>query len=341
MSSLRAVALLFTCLSATAMAATPIQPKVVFYGDSNTYDWKLPQNSNAFQVNRNWNNQGFNSPATSTEMLARFYTDVVSFHPTVVHITAGYFDILDLCSVDCVTPQGQTALAEAITTIENNIRAMVTLSQKNGIKVVLGAIPPFTPALAPLNSPVAYQVYDYNNGWLKPYATTQHIPVVDYNAILGYYLGPNCDEYAAPGACGESLVPIPYSPWYTTDGINPNALGYSMMTPFTLIAVDIADLGLQSGYLGTANNVNVTSLSNPDGCCIFYAYGMFSDGVVRKLDPLYLTYGGNQAWTVSDPKVLDVNPLYGAVGAVGLGTARVSVTVNGHTFSPWQITVVP
>jgi hypothetical protein len=342
MSRLRTLTALFACLaSAAAFAATPIQPKVVFYGDSNTYDWKLPQNSNAFQVNRNWNNQGFNSPATSTEMLARFSTDVVSFHPTVVHITGGYFDILNVCKVDCASQAGQGALAAAILKIESNIQAMVTLSQRNGIKVVLGTIPPFTATTAPLNAPVGYQVYDYNNSWLKPYATTQHIPVVDYNAILGSYLSPTCDEYASGGYCGESTPPLPYAPWYTTDGINPNALGYSMMTPFTLIAVDIADLGLQSGYLGTANNVNVMSLSNPDGCCIFYAYGMFSDGVVRKLDPLYLTYGGNQAWTVSDPKVLDVNPLYGAVAAVGLGTARVSVTVNGHTFSPWQITVVP
>ena len=176
---------------------------------------------------------------------------MVFFHPTVVHITGGYFDILNVCKVDCVSPAGQRALTAAINKIESNIQAMVTLSQKNGIKVVLGTIPPFTATLAPLNSPVAYQVYAYNNSWLKPYATTQHIPVVDYNAILGFYLSPNCDEYLAPGACGESSVPIPYSSWYTTDGINPNALGYSMMTPFTLIAVDIADLALQSGYLGT------------------------------------------------------------------------------------------
>jgi lysophospholipase L1-like esterase len=343
MSRLRAIAALFTCLvSAAGMAATPIQPKVVFYGDSTTYDWKLPQNSNAFQVNRNWNNQAFNSPATSTEMLARFNADVVSFHPTVVHITGGYFDILNVCKVDCASAAGQKALTVAITNIENNIRVMVTLAQKNGIKVVLGAIPPFTAALAPLNSPVAYRVYDYNNSWLKPYATTQHIPVVDYNAILGYYLSPNCDQYAAPGGCGEGQVASP--PWYTTDGINPNALGYAIMTPFTLIAVDIADVALQSGYLGTANNVNVISLSQEKQSnqgLVFYAYGMFSDGVVRKLDPLYLMYGGNQNWKVSDPKVLAVNPLYGGVMATGLGTARVSVTVNGHTFSPWQITVVP
>ena len=66
MSRLRTLTALFTCLaSAAAFAATPIQPKTVFYGDSNTYDWKLPQNSNAFQVNRNWNNQAFNSPTTS------------------------------------------------------------------------------------------------------------------------------------------------------------------------------------------------------------------------------------------------------------------------------------
>jgi lysophospholipase L1-like esterase len=326
------------------MAATPIQPKVVFYGDSNTYDWKLPQNSNAFQVNRNWNNQAFNSPATSTEMLARFYTDVVSFHPIVVHITGGYFDILNVCKVDCASAAGQNALAAAITNIESNIQAMVTISQKNGIKVVLGTIPPFTEAVAPLNSPVGFQVYAYNNNWLKPYATSQHIPVVDYNAILGSYLSPSCDEYSAPGGCGESTPPIPYSPWYTTDGINPNALGYSMMTPFALIAVDIADLALKSGYLGTPGNVNVISLATQQQTnqgLSFYAYGTFSDGVTRQLNPLYLMYGGDQVWWVSDPNVLEVNPLYGGVFATGLGVARVWVKVNGHTFSPWQITVVP
>jgi lysophospholipase L1-like esterase len=284
------------------------------------------------------------SPRDYDAEIARFSTDVVSSHPTVVHIMAGYFDIMSVCAVDCVTPEGQTALTEAITTLENNIREMVTVAEKNGIKIVLGTVPPFTAAQAPLNSPVAYQVYDYNNGWLKPYATTQHIPVVDYNAILGYYLSPDCDQYAAPAGCGEGGQITSYPPWYTTDGINPNSLGYALMTPYALLAVDIADLALKSGYLGTPGNVNVVSLSQEQKTNTgigFTPYGVFSDGVTRALDPLYLTYGGNQIWKSSNANVLDVNPLYGAVGAVGVGKANVSVTVNGVKFSPWTVTVVP
>jgi hypothetical protein len=339
-------ALLVFLLSTVAMAATPIQPKTVFYGDSITYNWAVPIPlgvaggwpgvENAFQVNKNWINEGQNAAVTSTELLARFNTDVVSFHPVVVHILMGYYDLANVCTASneyCAS--NPSLIASTLLTLQNNTKAMVALASKNGIKVVLGCIPPMSPTLAPVNSAMALDVYNFNNNWLKPYGISSSIPVVDYNAILGFYQSPGFDTYISG---------------YSFDSINPNYIGFGQMTPWALIAVDIADLALKSGYLAPESSQdaainaaeNVIDMSKFDATTAlgFIPQGLFSDGVVRPLNSLYITYG-KETWSLSNPKIMILNPVYGAVGPTGvLGVERVSVKVHGVPFSPWQITVI-
>jgi len=168
-------------------------PRVVFMGDSITENWALADPS-FFEhdiVNRGISGQ------TTAQMLVRFRADVVALHPKVVHILAGTNDVAG--NTGPSRPQD----------LQNNIMAMVEIARANGIRVVLGAIPPtasfnWQPNVDPVPTIRALNV------WLRDYAARQRIPYIDYYALL-------------TGSAGE------LRPELGNDGVHPNRVGYDLM----------------------------------------------------------------------------------------------------------------
>jgi lysophospholipase L1-like esterase len=77
---------------ATGCGKGSMPPKVIFIGDSITQLWGDSQLSPAFVQNTNWTDKGI-SGQTSTQVLARFQTDVIEPHPNIVHILVGTNDV--------------------------------------------------------------------------------------------------------------------------------------------------------------------------------------------------------------------------------------------------------
>ncbi len=174
---------------------------VVMLGDSITEGWSGgdPSLFRPGVVNRGIGGQ------TSEQMVLRFRSDVVDLRPRVVHIMAGTNDIA-----------GNTGPNELVQ-YQNNIAAMIDLAKANGIKVILGSVPPsnrmpWKPELRPA-SWVARM-----NDWLRAYASERGVDYVDYHAVLA-------------GSAGE------LDPKYGSDGVHPDANGYAKMRPLIDAAI--------------------------------------------------------------------------------------------------------
>jgi lysophospholipase L1-like esterase len=167
--------------------------RVVFIGDSITENWLLadPEYFSGGVVNRGIGAQ------TSAQMLLRFRADVVALRPAVVHILAGTNDVAG--NNGPVRPRD----------FQNNIESMVEIAAANGIRVILGSIPPaaafaWQPALLPAPS------IDMLNDWMRRYAAGKGLGYVDYHSALR-------------GAGGE------LRPALGNDGVHPNREGYQQM----------------------------------------------------------------------------------------------------------------
>lgn len=193
------------CRHRAANAALGDAPvRAVFIGDSITEFWgaAAPDLFADGVVNRGIGAQ------TSPQMLVRFYQDVISLKPRVVHIMAGTNDVA-----------GNTGPSRP-EDFGNNIRSMVELAKVHDIAVVLGSIPPsarfyWQPELQP-----APQIAELN-AWLRGYAAEQGVQFVDYAAAM-------------EGPQGE------FRPELTGDGVHPDADGYAVMTPLARAAVERA-----------------------------------------------------------------------------------------------------
>lgn len=172
--------------------------RVVFIGDSVTEAWKpsIPALFTGDIIDRGVSGQ------TTTQMLARFRTDVIDLHPAVVHIMGGINDIHN--------PSG-TALTRS------NIESMVDLARANGIKVILGSVTPSSFFQgAPDMKPGPHIVW--LNRWLRGYAARNNLIFVDYYAPL------------VDGKLGirDGL---------SNDGLHPNRRGFERMTPLAKAAI--------------------------------------------------------------------------------------------------------
>lgn len=302
-------------------AQKPPPPKVVFLGDSITGNWGNPANSNAFQANPKWINQG-KGPGlqTSSAMLARFQSDVVSYHPDIVHILAGAVD------VSSASPASQPFV---VGIFETNIMAMVAQATHANIKVILGTIPPLLVANSVQQPQYWYsfeptQVLELN-AWIHSYGAANNIPVINYHDVL-------C-------ACAGSINTAPngYFPLMSQDGASPSPAGYAAITPLIEIALATLNLSLNSGYLSDPGSVN----SLPEGNSTqFTAYGMYSDGIPRALLNANVA-GVVGAWSSSNPSVMYVG-YNGEAFALSPGQAQISfTTLGGVAFAPWDMTVEP
>jgi lysophospholipase L1-like esterase len=167
--------------------------RIVFIGDSITENWLLadPDYFSGSVVNRGIGAQ------TSAQMLVRFRADVVALRPAVVHILAGTNDVAG--NNGPLRPRD----------FQNNIESMVEIARANGIRVILGSIPPsaafsWQPSMRPAPRIEAL------NDWLKEYAASKGLRYVDYHAALR-------------GGAGELKAAL------GNDGVHPNRDGYAVM----------------------------------------------------------------------------------------------------------------
>jgi len=184
-----------------ALLASGIRPRVVFLGDSITENWKPgdPALFGPMSLDRGISGQ------TTPQILLRFYQDVVSLHPRVVHIMAGTNDISG--NTGPTTDQA----------IVDNIRAMIDIAKANKICVVLASITPSKGFFAKPGFDPSARISAVNR-MLAQLAAERHVTWVDYFPVL----------VDSAGGFNASLA---------NDGLHPNRDGYALMRPLTEQAI--------------------------------------------------------------------------------------------------------
>ena len=180
------------------------QNRVVFYGDSITDIWKLPD----YFPGKPYVNRGIGGQ-TTPQMLVRFRQDVIDLHPKVVVILAGTNDIAG--------NTGKMSNDE----IEGNLASMAELARAYGIRVVLASNLPvhnYTEKAKDFfaQRPMA-RILELN-AWLKDYCAKNKIVYLDYFSTL-------VDDQ---GLLKKELA---------DDGLHPNAAGYKIMAPLAEAAI--------------------------------------------------------------------------------------------------------
>lgn len=175
------------------LAAASTHPDLVFMGDSITELWPA---ADASLFVRGRVNRGI-SGQTSPQMLLRFQADVIAHRPRAVHLLAGTNDIAG--NTGPTTPYRYKC----------NMLAMVALAQANGVKVLLGLLPPARPMPWNLDLDRAPWIAELN-AWLRTLAADNDCTLVDYHSALQDQAG------CLPAECSH-------------DGLHPNRRGYARM----------------------------------------------------------------------------------------------------------------
>jgi len=181
------------------------QQRIVFMGNSITEGWLnfRPE----FFKDKPYINRGI-SGQTTPQMLLRFRQDVINLKPSVVVILAGINDIA-----------GNTG-PSTIEMIMDNLISMSELATANNIKVVFCSVLPandfpWRPGLEP-----AIKVIKLN-ALLQSYVKKHNLVYVDYFSAMVD------DSMGLKQELGS-------------DGVHPNALGYSIMEPLVKKGIKIA-----------------------------------------------------------------------------------------------------
>ena len=178
-----------------ALANKPDARRIVFMGDSITQVWA---GEPYFRDNANFVGRGIGGQ-TARQMLARFPTDVIRLKPAVVHIMAGTNDI-----AQNLGPETQE---EAL----GYIAGMTELAHANGIKVVIGSVPPTDDFPWRRGMKPAAKIRQFNVK-LRAYAAGHGAIYADYWDVMA----------ASDGSM---------KPQYSLDGLHPNAKGFQAMRP--------------------------------------------------------------------------------------------------------------
>jgi lysophospholipase L1-like esterase len=183
------------CRYRAANAALTDRPRVVLMGDSITDFWRAgdPALFRGGIVDRGISGQ------TSSQMLVRFWPDVIALQPRTVQILAGTNDIA-----------GNTGPSSE-QDYENNIMAMVELARAHHIRVLLGAIPPAVSFWWTAHPYRPAKEIRRLNEWLRRYARASGAGFIDYYAQL-----------ATPAGAFRADL--------SNDGVHPNEAGYRVMT---------------------------------------------------------------------------------------------------------------
>lgn len=197
---------------------TTSMPRVSFVGD------EISTGLVEAVANPLWTCDDCAQGATSSQVLANF-GQALAVKPDVIHILVGTYDVLDPAWTLGCGEDGITC---------TNIAQMITQAHAQGIKVILGTIPPIGPGpLAAQLDPTgqasffqfrynnyALELWDFERASTDPAYTDQ---IVSYDALL-----------AQNGASsGEA-----YQPMFTQNGIDPALAGYLVMYPATYQAVE-------------------------------------------------------------------------------------------------------
>lgn len=169
------------------------RPDVVFIGDSITEIWTRadPSLFNDRSISRGIAGQ------TSAQILLRFYQDVVTLRPRVVHIMAGTNDI----SPDAA------GVSDAV--IVNNIRAMIDIAKANDIRVIVASITPSKGFYMQPDFDPSSRIASINRE-LVHLAAVQRVTYVDYFPTL-------------VDSAGDFKASL------SNDGLHPNRNGYAVM----------------------------------------------------------------------------------------------------------------
>jgi acetyl esterase/lipase/lysophospholipase L1-like esterase len=175
------------------------EDRVIFMGNSITDFW-IALDSSFFLAN-NFIDRGISGQQTD-QMLARFRSDVINLHPSVVVILAGTNDIHAEKPLDWIM---------------DNIESMVELARANNITPVLCSVTPVSGYPLKPYIDAAGTVKELNR-MIKDYADRNMIIFTDYYSAMVDGRG---------GMRGD----------LTEDGIHPNHNGYKIMEPLVSEAV--------------------------------------------------------------------------------------------------------
>lgn len=180
--------------------------QVVFMGDSISDAW--PRNAPAFFDNHGFIGRGISGQVTA-QMIVRFGAEVIDLKPRVVHILAGTNDIAE--NRDPYEFEQTT----------RNLAAMTAMARANGIRVVMGSVPPATSfAWKPeRGNPVA--LIKALNVWIHKHCQANGFVYADYWPVLAMADGGLMPELGS-------------------DSVHPNAAGYAVMAPVALAAIEAA-----------------------------------------------------------------------------------------------------
>jgi lysophospholipase L1-like esterase len=194
----------YRAADATLNPPAPGEKRVVFFGDSITDSWPLPE----YFPGKPYINRGISGQTTS-QMLVRFQQDVVALHPKAVVILAGTNDIA-----------GNTGPMR-LEDIEANYTSLAELAGANGIKVVFSSVLPvhnYTPQSQDFfadRSPA--KILELNH-WLSAYCRAHGLAYLDYFHAM-------VDD---KGLLKKELA---------DDGLHPNEAGFKIMAPLAEAAI--------------------------------------------------------------------------------------------------------
>lgn len=177
----------------TVQQTKPLSNVAAFMGDSITQYWNLADFDTSPTLNFGVVGE------TTTQMLARFQSEVIANAPGVVVILGGINDIL-------LYDAGTVTTAPSI----DSIAAMAAMAKAAGIKVILCSLTPFHPSSttgAVLTAPTVIE--DLNQ---------QLIALAQAN---GYLYADYYDEMLAPDGTQNGALFV--------DAVHPNAAGYAVM----------------------------------------------------------------------------------------------------------------
>jgi lysophospholipase L1-like esterase len=183
------------------------QARVIFFGDSITDAWHLDEYFPA----KGYINRGIGGQTTS-QMLVRFYQDVIALRPAVVVVLAGTNDIA-----------GNTGPI-AVEDIEANYASLAEVAHANGVQLIFSSVMPvhdYTPQSQNFFAQRDPAKILALNAWLKNYCSTNGPIYLDYFSAL-------VDEH---GLLRKDLA---------ADGPHPNDAGYKIMAPLAQAAIEQA-----------------------------------------------------------------------------------------------------